>query len=158
GAWRRSIESTMDVPDPDPGEGSHWQLEYRPYILDAVSDLWLIPVLALLVAALVVWLYLRESRVMGKASPAVQRTRVGVLIAMRIGLVLMMLVVLLPQLRMWFERRSWPDVVLLIDDSGSMTEVDRYRDPKVQAMAEKLAGIANLEKPQRLQLAQALLT
>ena len=34
------------------------------------------------------------------------------------------LLVLLPQLRVLFEREGWPDLVILIDDSKSMEHVD----------------------------------
>ena len=30
-----------------------------------------------------------------------------------------MLIVLLPETQLWFERQGWPDVVLLLDDSGA---------------------------------------
>ena len=36
----------------------------------------------------------------------------------------------LPQLTLWFERQGWPDVVILLDDSQSMSTVDHYRDPR----------------------------
>src|SRR5439155_17409854 len=107
---------------------------------------------------MVIALYQRESRVMGPGSPAARTGRLIVLCGLRIGMVLLMLGVFLPQLRVVFERQSWPDIVILIDDSASMSEVDSYRDPKVKEAADRLAGLAELTKPQRLQLAQALLT
>jgi hypothetical protein len=77
---------------------------------------------------------------------------------LRLGLVLLVLVVLLPQVRLWFERQGWPEVVLLLDDSQSMSATDRYRDPHVQEVADHLATVAQLSSPERLRLAQALLT
>ena len=57
---------------------------------------------------------------------------------MRLGLVALALVVLLPQVRLAFEREGWPDVVVVIDDSRSMGVVDAFRDPAVQAKADEL--------------------
>src|SRR5262249_8389841 len=68
------------------------------------------------------------------------------------------LTVLLPQLKLRFERESWPELALIIDDSTSMSTTDRYRDPQVQAVADKLASVAGLAVPDRLALAHALLT
>ena len=39
-----------------------------------------------------------------------------------------------------------------------MTTADHYQDAKVQAMADELAKQTSLSNPQRLQLAQAILT
>ena len=70
----------------------------------------------------------------------------------------MTLGLLLPQVRLLFEREGWPDLVLLIDDSQSMSHVDDYQDPAVKSKAEDLARSANLPATQRLALAQALVT
>ena len=71
---------------------------------------------------------------------------------------LLTLAVLLPQLQLRFERQGWPDVVILIDDSQSMSAVDRYRDPAVQQAALGLAQLEGLTEADRLHLAQLLLT
>jgi uncharacterized membrane protein len=68
------------------------------------------------------------------------RTGYKLLLAgLRIFLVLLALVVLLPQLQVRFERRDWPDLVIVIDDSGSMGEADDYQDEAVRDTAAKLA-------------------
>jgi len=46
----------------------------------------------------------------------------ALLMGLRIGLIIVLLGVLLPRLRLWIERQSWPDLVILIDDSASMGE------------------------------------
>src|SRR5207244_1545270 len=38
-----------------------------------------------------------------------------------------------------FQRQSWPDVVLLIDDSRSMGAIDPYRDEKAREPVTRLA-------------------
>ncbi len=54
--------------------------------------------------------------------------------------------------------QGWPDVVLLIDDSQSMSTVDHYRDTQIQAVADRLAQHDGMTKNDRLSLAQALVT
>jgi len=56
-----------------------------------------------------------------------------------VGLLALLLAVILPQLRVWYERQGWPDVAIILDDSESMSTVDRYRDAKVQEAADALA-------------------
>ncbi len=70
----------------------------------------------------------------------------------------MTLAAFLPQIRLWFERQGWPDIAIIIDDSRSMSAADNYQDPRVAEAAERLAKVADLTAPERLQLAQALLT
>lgn len=158
GSWRRDVEERMGVPEPAPGEGSLWNLEFQPYLRDAAADVWLAPLVGVLVAGLVIWLYRREGRVLTGMTNTRKRGALALMVGMRLGLLVVLLLILLPRLKLWIERQSWPDVVLLIDDSASMTEVDRFRDPRVQEEADRLARIAGLDKAQRLQLAQALLT
>jgi hypothetical protein len=148
---RRSAEEAMDIPAPAPGEGSHWRLEYSSYLWDGNADPWLAGALAVAALGLVVYVYRREGRTPGTAFRLV-------LGGLRIGLVLLMLAVILPQLTLWFERQGWPDVAILIDDSQSMSATDKYRDPAIQAAADRLAGLAALTEPDRLRLAQALVT
>lgn len=149
--FRRAVEVSLDIPPPAPGEGVHWRLEFNPYFWDAASDPWLAGLLALGAAGLVVFLYLREGHT---ASVGYKVLLAG----LRMSFVLLTLAVLLPQVKLWFERQGWPDLALIIDDSRSMSERDQYQDPRVKEAAQKLAAIDSLTDPQRLQLAQALLT
>jgi hypothetical protein len=148
---RRGVEEWMGVPAPAPGEGSHWRLEFMSYLWDAGSDPWLAGALVCAAGALVAWVYRREGRAPGKGFRLV-------LGGLRIGLIALVLAVLLPQLKLWFERQGWPDVAILIDDSQSMSANDRYRDPRIQAAADRLARLGAITEPDRLRLAQALLT
>jgi hypothetical protein len=146
---RRGLESTLGIPAPAPGEGSRWRLEFGSYLWDAAADPWLAGLLAVGAGALVVWVYSREGRTAGTA----YRVLLG---GLRLCFVLLALAVLLPQLRLWFERQAWPDVAIILDDSASMSTVDRYQDPRVQAAADQLAADAGLSTAERLALAQAL--
>jgi hypothetical protein len=150
---RHGVEGTLGIPPPAPGEGSHWRLEYSSYLWDAHADVWLAGFIAIAAAVGVYLVYRREGSRTTAASDGFGRLlRLG----LRVGLLLLLLAVLLPQLKLWFERQGWPDVVVLIDDSQSMSTVDRYRDPEIQKVADKLATNEGLTKGERLQLAQAL--
>jgi hypothetical protein len=149
--FRRGIEVSLGIPAPAPGEGTRWRLEFTPYLWDALADPWLAGALALAGAVLVAAVYFREG-------PTVRAGYKLLLVGLRLCLVLLALAVLLPQLRLWFERQGWPDVAVIIDDSRSMSTADHYQDAPVQARAEQLAQVAGLSSAERLQLAQALLT
>jgi hypothetical protein len=151
-ATRSDIEARLGIPPPAAGEGTRWHLEFMPYLLrDPEADPWLAGGLALAFAALVVSIYLREGRTAGLAYKFL-------LVGLRLFLVLLALTVLLPQLKVWFEREGWPDVAIILDDSQSMSTVDQYQDARVQAVADCLAQGSGLSTAQRLQLAQSLLT
>jgi len=150
-SFRSAAERAMGVPPPAPGEGSHWRLEYAPYLWDTASDTWLAGTIAVAGFVLVASIYRRE----GRTASGIYRALLG---GLRVSLLLLTLGVLLPQLRLLFERQSWPDLAIIIDDSTSMSTSDRYRDPQVRAVAEQLAHVAGLSNPDRLALAQVLLT
>ncbi len=151
---RRGVERVLDIPPPAPGEGSRWRTEYSSYLWDGHADRWLAGALAIAAAAGVWLIYSREGRPGGRKETGARLVRAG----LRLGLLLLLLAVLLPQLKFWFERQGWPDVVLLIDDSLSMTATDRYREPQIQVVADRLAQHDGLTKNERLYLAQALVT
>lgn len=149
GGVRRTIEASLGVPAAIPGEGTRWRFERLPVFTDvANADRWLVGVLAVAALALSVVVYRQElqrsSRLAG-----------GPLVLLRCGLVLVTLLVLLPQLRLVFEREGWPDLVVLMDDSQSMGVADEFADP---AARDVVAAVAGKPSPTRLELAQALLT
>jgi hypothetical protein len=148
---RSAIETRMGIPAPAPGEGTHWRLEYTPYLVDGSSDPWLAGGWALAMIVLVGVLYFRE----GKTASTTYKL---LLAGLRLFFIFLMLIVLLPETQLWFERQGWPDVVLLLDDSGSMSTVDNFQDERVREAAVKLAGVRGVSESDRLQLAQTLLT
>ncbi|HZU34258.1 MAG TPA: VWA domain-containing protein, partial [Gemmataceae bacterium] len=148
---RRTVETSLGVPPPAPGEGTRWRLEFMPYLMDGLTDPWLAGALAIGAAILVVLIYLREGR-------TTRPTFKLLLAGLRFCLVLVVLAVLLPQLRLWFERQGWPDVAIVFDDSQSMSTVDTYRDEAVQKRVAELQRLAGLPTADRLRLAQALAT
>lgn len=148
---RHGVERWVGVPTPAAGEDSHWRLDYTTYLWDDRADLWLVPLLALAGVAYIGLIYLRE----GRDVPVGQKL---LLVAMRTGVLLLLLVVFLPQINLWFDRQGWPDVVVLIDDSHSMSATDEYGEAEVKEAADKLAQLDGLDEPTRLKLAQALLS
>jgi hypothetical protein len=149
--WRSGLEGALGVPPPAAGEGSHWRLEYLSYLSDASADPWLAGFIALAGIAMIAAVYFRE----GRTASGIYR---GLLAGLRVCLLLLTLVVLLPQLKLWFERESWPDLVVIVDDSMSMSTQDSYTDPAVKAAADQMAHLAGISRPDRLALARALLT
>jgi hypothetical protein len=137
---RTPIEQQAGVPQAAPGEGTRWRLESLSFLTgDARTDHWLVGG-GLVLAGLFVWQVYRRERT-GQSAPGQggrwrhPLVRLGTL---RLGLLVLTLAVLLPQVRLAFEREGWPDVVVVIDDSRSMGVVDAFRDPGVQARAEEL--------------------
>ena len=61
------------------------------------------------------------------------------------------------QLRVTFDRQSWPDVVLLIDDSRSMGEPDNFTDERVKERALKLREIVRKNIKEQLPARMAAL-
>ncbi|HEY7154588.1 MAG TPA: VWA domain-containing protein [Gemmataceae bacterium] len=154
-AGRRFIERVADIPPPAPGEGSHWRLEYRPYFWDNRADLWLAAALVVGAACLFYVVSVREgSQTLRRRDTTGRFVRLG----LRMGLLFLMLAVFLPRDRFWFERQSWPDIVLLIDDSQSMSTVDSYKDTRIKTVADRLAEHDGMTDAQRLSLAKALVT
>jgi hypothetical protein len=147
---RSWVERKLDIPPPAPGEGSRWRLEYTSYLWDAKSDPWLATTLAVLAIAGIALIYVQEGTRISKLMR-------GVLVTLRIGVLILMLAVFLPQLRLYFERQGWPDVVLIIDDSQSMSTLDAYRDERIKAAADALAARAELTDEEKQELARALL-
>ncbi|MGH7172951.1 MAG: VWA domain-containing protein, partial [Gemmataceae bacterium] len=152
---RRVLEGVTGIEPPPPGESSHWRLEYRPYFWDNRADPWLAVLLGLGAAVLAYTIYAREG------SKTLRRQDVGgrfLRLGLRMGLLFLLLAVMLPRDRVWFERQSWPDIVILLDDSQSMATVDQYKDTRIKQVADRLAQHDGMTDAQRLSLAQALLT
>ncbi|HEX5270130.1 MAG TPA: VWA domain-containing protein, partial [Gemmataceae bacterium] len=148
---RRGVEALLGIPPPAPGEGSHWRLEFDSFLWDdPVVERWLVALIALAGIALVFLIYRQEAKT---ANRALRMVMVGLRVAM-----LCLMLVIAGQPKLWFERQGWPDVVILIDDSLSMSTVDHYQDERVRAAADALAKDANLSQQDRLSLAKALVS
>jgi hypothetical protein len=135
---------------PAPGEARHWDFRFSYPIWDDYVDPWLVAIGAVLGTAFVILVYRQEAKT---ANRALRILFVGLRAAL---LVLILLIARQPILA--FEHQGLPDVVVLIDDSLSMSTVDRYQDEDVKAAADALAKDADLTQQDRLSLAKALVT
>jgi hypothetical protein len=140
GSVRQPLEQHLGVPAAPPGEGTRWRLESLAYLTgDSSSDRWLVASL-LALAAVFVWRLYRRERPGPADRPSLPwwRHPLARLGALRFALLGLVLAVLLPQVRLAFEREGWPDVVIVFDDSRSMAVVDTFQDPTVRERADEL--------------------
>ncbi len=150
---RTTVENGLGVPAAGPGEGTKWKVDTATAYLNSFkNDRRLIGGLILISIVLVVVFYWFERKTSGKLR------RVVLPAFLRIAAVLLLGFILLPQLKLAFQRDRWPDVVILIDTSASMSRIDPYEDAAVRAKAAELTLAANVPEAHRLQLAQMLLT
>ncbi len=145
------MESAQGVPPPAEGETSRWNLESSSAFWTGRLDPWVTGIVFVLGTVLVLAVYFREGRNVGVGHRLL-------LAGLRLGLLALLLLVILPQLRVWYERQAAPDLVVIFDDSQSMSTVDRYRDPEVQKAADALAKQAGVSEADRLRLAQTMVT
>jgi hypothetical protein len=151
---RSGVEAAAGVPAAQPGEGTKWRLEgFTAFLRSSVYDRRILFALGVAALVLTAAVYRAERR----AVSGLHRLIVPGLL--RLSVFLLALFFLLPQLRLAFDREGWPEVVILIDTSGSMGTIDEFKDPAVRAKAEELARLSDLPAPpHRLALARLLLT
>jgi hypothetical protein len=150
---RARIENLLDVPPPAPGESTQWTLKAGP-VLQAST---LYPLAAVGVLGLAFVIILLTSLFEARAGVGVMALLVLGVIAF--GNVAVASTWLLLQPEVHFERQSWPDVVLLIDDSLSMNGVDPYRDDAarrpVKLLAERYKKFVGDKNPEHIKALQA---
>lgn len=150
--WRLWVEAFVGVPAAAPGEGTRWRLESFPaFLKNALNDRRLVWGLAVAALLVVVFSYRYETRAVGRFR------RIVVPLFLRIGVLLLAFFVLLPQLRLAFDREGFPDVAILLDTSASMATKDELNDPEVRRKADELKKAAGLTEAGRLRLAKAIL-
>src|SRR5262249_12573432 len=134
------LEHSLGVPAAAPGEGTRLRLEANAYLTgDPIRDRWLVFGLCAAAVGFICWVYLHERPAGAPATGGRPWfTCLTPLAALRAGLALLALLILLPQLRFTFEREGWPDIVLIFDDSRSMSTIDNFRDPLIKEAAEDL--------------------
>jgi len=130
--------------DAGPGEGTVWSLEYRWHWPASVTL-----VFAIFAVFFIVAIYLREGRT------ASRRYRIS-LALIRLALVAVVLM-MIAQVALSLQRTGLPYVAVLVDDSQSMTIVDRYEDELRAKIDERLAQTAP-DRFSRWNLARTLLT
>jgi uncharacterized membrane protein len=140
---RSKIELALGVPPASAGEGTRWKLEYLANLTgNASADRWLVPILLLVLGIAAVAIYRAEKAALGVKVPGEKSERRGVFgpMLVRIALLVLTLLVLLPQLRLHFEREGWPDVAVVFDTSRSFGATDDFQDSDVEATAARLAN------------------
>ena len=181
---RVAVSTALGVPTPAPGEATRWWVGTEgAFFRSAIPDRRAVGVIAAVLLAITLGVYWLERRAIGGDSKRpfvlwllerpltlfIGLPKQLVLPALVRGTVILIaLYILLPQLRLGFDREGLPEVVILIDVSASMGTVDEFKDPVVRAKAEELARqLADdpdlkdklpLTEPDRLLLARALLT
>ena len=137
------LEQWLGIPA-GPGEGIVWSLEHT----------WAWPpwltLLALVAAiALVVYIYLHEGQ---QVSRGYRLMLAGVRLA-----VLTLVVLMIAQVSIALRRTGLPYIAVLVDDSLSMTTVDRYEDKLKSLVGERMRRAGLLGEPSRWQLARTIL-
>jgi hypothetical protein len=153
--WRHHLEAALGIPAAAPGEGTRWRLEgFTGFVRDAITDRRLQVALAAAAVVLTVVLYRLDRRAVGPWRRLVAPA------ALRVGAFLLLLFVLLGQLQWAFDREGWPEVVIILDTSGSQGTIDDLKDPAVRAKADELCRAAGVKPTEatRLRLAHLLLT
>ncbi len=127
----------------EPGEGMAWSLHHS-----WGWPAWLTLLFALFAVAFVVTTYLRENR----QSPGWFRLGLAGIRLALIGIVLAMLA----RFAFSLQRTGLPYVAVLVDDSLSMSVVDRYAE-ELQSQVQRRIGAVGYERPSRWNLARTLL-
>jgi hypothetical protein len=149
---RRNGEVWFGVPAAEAGESTRWRLETsRIFSKDRTWERRGQAGLLALGLILIGLIYWRERRGAGSIR------RLIIPASLRLGVLALVLLVILPQARLAFEREGWPDIAIILDDSASMSTIDSFTDPQVRARASVLAQTTDLNEVHRLQLAQAIL-
>jgi hypothetical protein len=117
-----------------PGIGIAWRLEYRwPW------PSWATLLAVLAMTAVVVAVYLRESRQAGRA----YRLALASMRLAAIGLVLLMIA----QVGLFLQKTGLPFVVVIIDDTQSMNTPDQYDEAASKALEDRIAQAGIVKQP-----------
>jgi uncharacterized membrane protein len=141
---RTWFENRIQIEPPMPGEGKNWRYEILPWLfgLPGGEQWWSIGFTLAAVLA-IFFTYKAEA-------PRVSLVFKLLLGALRLFLILTAVWFLLPRGQILYERRGYPDMAIVIDDTRSMGEPDAYQDERV------LARVQSLSEGIRARLAQEL--
>jgi hypothetical protein len=147
--FREWVEGLFGISSPGPGETRIWPLEFTPFLIDEDTDFLIAIFLGIGGVALVLTMYFFEAKAAPGPDPFVAA-------ALRVSAILFTLFVLFFQIKIDLSaRQSWPDVVLLVDDSLSMGVPDFYRDEatgsRAKALADELKKEVEQQQPARIE-------
>lgn len=128
----------------DAGEGTVWHFEHIWTWAPWITLLFII-----FSAAFVFWMYRQENSSAGRF----YKIALGTIRLSLIAIVLLMIA----ELALSLERTGLPYVVVVIDDSRSMSIVDQYDDEKLRAIVDKRLEGLELAEPSRFNLAKSVL-
>jgi hypothetical protein len=148
-SWRLGMEAMENREAPHAAESIHWEPRFQAFLGAGELESYAVALIAIAGGVLVFLTYRQEGK-------ALARPLRMLLVGLRLALLALMLFFILPQFSYLVERQGWPDVVILIDDSLSMTTLDNFQDEKIRAAAEALSNSADLPARDRLSLAKAL--
>ncbi len=151
--WRLDAERLLEVPTAGVGESTRWRLE-TPRIVKAdwFTNHRVIVILSLIALGATFLLYRRE------ATTVKPIRRLILPIMLRLAAYAILILVVLPQVRLRFDREGWPDVAIILDTSMSMSTVDRELDEKSQTRLKEVLPYLQGKPAERLELVKFLLT
>jgi len=136
-SWRHSLERQLEVPQAGPGEGTRWRIETTACFTGAWStDRWLLAAGTVIACGLAIGIYRRER--LDFAHRRHLRHPLLLPALLRVQLILLVMLILLPQAQLRFEREAWPDLVIIIDDSQSMAREDDFIEPLLKERVSEL--------------------
>lgn len=138
------VERLLGISGAASGEGTLWSLEHAWPLAPWVSLL-----AAILAAALVAYLYLREPGPAGRTA----RLALAMIRLAALAIVALMIAELMLSLR----RTGLPYVVVALDDSASMGIVDRYEEEELVKAVARAVGQGDGVDASRLNLARSIL-
>ncbi len=138
------LERWFGIEPAETGEGTVWGLEHAWGWAPWITVLFIAAVAVALVA-----IYLREA---GSTGRAYRLTLAGIRLAL-VAVVLCMLA----ELALSLQRTGLPYVVVVVDDSASMSLVDQYDDEQLAALVADRLEEAELAEGSRLNLAKSIL-
>lgn len=138
------LEHWLGVEAPGSGEGTIWTLKntwsWAP---------WVTLLFVIVTVGWVSYIYSREITAAGRAFRAA-------LVMIRLALIAIVLF-MIAEFSLSLERTGLPTVAILVDDSASMGIDDRYDDKKLLALVNRRIEAADLDLPNRLNLAKTVL-
>ncbi|MEZ6140524.1 MAG: BatA domain-containing protein [Zavarzinella sp.] len=136
---QKLLEDFFMLPTGAPGEGMHIRWETRNYLHPLrKTHFWLAAGLLVGCTTAIVLIYRAEKLAHLRGSRGAGLLPRSLMIISRSLALALALYLLLPQSQLVVEREAWPEIVVLIDDSKSMSVIDKYSDINTNEIASKL--------------------